>query len=220
MRVAEHFQPLVQAIEQGQVAEGVAEAERLNAAGYDMVSIFQDAIVPCLQDIGDRFSRLELFLPEMMRAAEVVKAIHKSLGGKMGGGTGGVKAGKVVIGTVYGDVHDIGKNIVASMLEVNGFEVHDLGVSVEAQEFVRRAGEVGADIIALSSLLTTSIPYMADTIELAKGAGRSETGRPPFKILVGGGPVTGEIAQQIGADAYGEDAADAVRQAKALLQSV
>ena len=218
MRVAQDFQPLVQAIEQGRVDEGVAEAERLNAAGYKMVTIFQDAIVPCLRDIGDRFSRLELFLPEMMRAAEVVKAIHKSLDSRMEGPADGTRAGKVVIGTVYGDVHDIGKNIVASMLEVNGFEVHDLGVSVEAQEFLRRAGEVGANIIALSSLLTTSIPYMADTIELVRAMQSSRADRPRFKILVGGGPVTAEIAQKIGADAYGEDAVDAVRQAKALLQ--
>jgi methylmalonyl-CoA mutase cobalamin-binding domain/chain len=147
----------------------------------------------------------------------VVKAIHSGLAENLQAGSADIqRAGKIVIGTVSGDVHDIGKNIVVTMLEVNGFEVHDLGVDTPIQEFIKRARELDADIIALSSLMTTSIPYMEDVIKLVN---ESEKDRDRFKILVGGGPVTAEVAEKMGADAFGEDAADAVRQVRQLLQA-
>ena len=216
MHIPPEFKALATAIEDGTVPEGVAEAKKLNEAGYPVVDIFEKAIVPCLQDIGDRFSRLDIFLPEMMRSAEVVKAIQKGLEGKLGEGQSIHVAGRVVIGTTFGDIHDIGKNIVASMLEVNGFEVFDLGVSVAGIDFITRAREVNADIIAASSLLTTSIPYMTDLIELVRA---NESDRMRFKILVGGGPMTAEKARDIGADAFGKDASEAVVKAKELIQS-
>ncbi|MFC2029606.1 B12-binding domain-containing protein [Chloroflexota bacterium] len=215
MQIPEHYANLTQIIESGDVEAGVAEAERLYEAGYGVHDIFQNAIVPCLEDIGQRFSRLELYLPDMIRAADVVKAIHNSLQRHLASDDSIGVAGKVVIGTAYGDIHDLGKNIVVSMLEVNGFEVHDLGINVSMQEFIKRAREVDADIIAISSLLSTSIPHMADVIERVKA---NEADRERFKILVGGGPVTPETAVTVGADGYGEDAFDAVAQARKLLE--
>jgi len=216
MNIADHYRPLVQFIEAGDVEAAVNETRRLIESGHPITDIFQQAIVPCMTDIGDRFSNFELFLPDMIRAADVVKAIHTVLAEALQGESGGLEApGKIVIGTVSGDVHDIGKNIVVSMLEVNGFEIVDLGVDVPAQDFIRRAREVNADIIALSSLMTTSIPYMEDVINLIK---ENENDRNRFKILVGGGPLTQEIAQAMGADGFGEDAAAAVSQARGLLQ--
>ena len=216
MEISATYRALAQYIEDGQVEAAVAEARRLVEADHTVAQIFHEAIVPCMTDIGDRFSTLELFLPDMIRAADVVKAIHAALADSLEGEAANVEStGKVVIGTVTGDIHDIGKNIVRTMLEVNGFEVVDLGVDVSAQDFIKRAREVQADIIALSSLMTTSIPYMEDVIELIKA---SESDQARFKILVGGGPVTPEVAQKMGADGFGEDAADAVRQARQLLQ--
>ena len=215
MTSLEAFQTLAQYIEEGEEEAAVTEVQRLIEAGYTAIDIFQQGIVPCMRDIGDRFSTMDLYLPDMIRAADAVKAIHQALASNLAVGASQVpSAGKVVIGTVSGDVHDIGKSIVATMLEVNGFDVVDLGVDVPPQQFLSRAHEVDADIIALSSLMSTSIPYMKDTIELIRDTpGRS--GR--FKIMVGGGPVTAELATQIGADAFGENAAEAVNQARQLL---
>jgi methylmalonyl-CoA mutase cobalamin-binding domain/chain len=216
MQISPEYQILINAIESGDSQTGVAEAKKLNDAGHKIEDIFEKAIVPCLQDIGDRFSRLELFLPEMMEAADVVKAIHKEMEGRLAAGEKVASSGKVVIGTVFGDIHDIGKNIVSSMLEVNGFEVHDLGINVSAQDFIRRARETDADIIAMSSLLTTSIPYMSDLIELLRS---NENDRKRFQVLVGGGPMTPEAASKIGADGFGKDASDAVKQARSLVRN-
>lgn len=218
MDIPEKYRPLSEFIEAGQVDNAVAETNRLVKNGNSVVDIFQGAIVPIMTDIGDRFSRFELFLPDMIRAADVVKAIHKEMEEVLKEETNNVaSAGTIAIGTVSGDVHDIGKNIVSTMLEVNGFDVVDLGVDVNAPDFLKRAREADADIIALSSLMTTSIPYMEDVIELVKD---SPDDRERFKIMVGGGPVTPEVAEEMGADAYGGDAAEAVRAARALMESV
>ena len=216
MDIPEHYKHLAEIIEQGDTEAGVREATRLYESGYGVMDIFQHAIVPCLEDIGRRFSCLELFLPDMLRAAEVVKAIHGSLDQYLQSDETVGPIGKIVIGTAYGDIHDLGKNIVASMLEVNGFKVYDLGIDVSVQEFIKRAREVDADIIAISSLLSTSIPHMADVIEYVKS---NEADRRRFKILIGGGPVTPETARETGADAYGETAMDAVVQARKLLEA-
>ena len=214
MSIPEVYQELVTAIRDGHVDRGVSAAQSLIASDHTVTEIFNLAIIPCLTDIGERFSRLELYLPEMILAADVVKAIYKELENSIQGAGSIDRTGKVVIGTSYGDMHDLGKNIVVSMLEVNGFEAYDLGVNVPAQDFIKKAREIDADIIAISCLLTTSIPYMADTVEMIKG---SEVDRERFKILIGGGPVTLGTAKEIGADAYGEDAADAVVQCRRLL---
>lgn len=215
MDAREPYAILFQAIESGDAAAGIAETRRLLDQGIPLKDIFVEAVTPCLRDIGERFSRLELYLPDMMRSAEVVKAIHTNLKDSLQAEDGLEVSGRVVIGTVYGDIHDLGKNIVASMLEVNGFEVHDLGVDVEAHTFLERARAVEANIIAVSSLLSTSLPYVADVIEMIQA---SPADADRFKIMIGGGPVTADYASGIGAHAYGEDAADAVRQAFALVQ--
>jgi methanogenic corrinoid protein MtbC1 len=213
MEIASEYRALVASIEQGDVDAGVVETERLIAAGQSAQSIFEDAIVPFLKDLGDRFGRLELYLPDLILAAAVVKAVQPVLKDHAQVGTMGAK-GRVVIGTVYGDVHDIGKNVVAAMLEADGFEVHDLGTNVSAQEFVKRARDLKADIVAMSALLSTTMPYMADGVSLIR---ENPADSRQFKVLVGGGPVTEEYATRIGADAYGRNAAEAVVRARALL---
>lgn len=192
-------------------------AEMTNQAvqqGITPLQILQDHLVPTLKDIGEKFGRLELFLPEMMMAADAAKAVIAILDpilkeSKLDGAT----TGRVVIGTVAGDVHDIGKNMVARMLEVNGFEVTDLGTDVSVADFLSTARQQSADIIAMSSLLTTSLPYVKDVISILRETGENEK----FKIIVGGGPVTEAWAQENGADGYGRNAADAVSISQALL---
>jgi len=213
MNVPQEFKTLYQAILAGQVEQGVEAARQLVADGHSVSSLFDRGIVPTLVDVGERFERLEMYLPEMMFAAEVVKAIHADLADAITQEATFHTPGKVVIGTAFGDIHDLGKNIVASMLEVNGFEVFDLGVNVEPQAFLRKAREVDADVIAVSSLLVTSVPYMGDVIDMVRA---SEDGAR-FKTLVGGGPVTETTADEIGADAYGDNAAEAVKKARALV---
>ena len=208
MQISPEYGKLAEIIESGDVEAGVAEAQRLIDAGHGALDIVQQAIVPCLRDIGDRFSRLELFLPDMIIAADVVKEIQSSvLSQQLGTESAIGRRGKVVIGTVYGDIHDIGKNIVASVLEANGFEVYNLGVNVESKLFIQKAREIGADIIALSSLMSTSMPYQADVIKLVK---ESDTDRDRFKVVVGGGPVTPEAAKKMNADGQASDAPSAV----------
>jgi 5-methyltetrahydrofolate--homocysteine methyltransferase len=215
MPVSTEFSALIEAIQQGEKDEGVQQARQLVDGGISVFNLFENAVVPCLEDIGERFSKLELYLPDMMRSAEVVKAIQEELDDPNAVEGNSREKGTVIIGTVYGDIHDIGKNIVASMLGIHGFKVVDLGCNVAAKDFIARARDENADIIALSSLLTTSIPFMKDVVTLVQ-AKESDVQR--FKIIVGGGPVSSEIAEQIGANSYGEDAAEAVTKIKALLE--
>ena len=206
---------LIKSIEDGDEEVGLAAAQRLLESDVDPLDIVQDAIMPCLKDIGDRFARMEVFLPEMMLAADVVKAVQGVLKERFDA-IDIASEGRVVIGTVFGDIHDIGKNIVAAVLEANGYEVHNLGVNVEPKDFIKKAREVDADLIGLSSLMTTSIPYMRDVIELVK---ESDTDRDRFKLIIGGGPVSEETVGLIGADGWGENAADAVDAVRALMVS-
>jgi methanogenic corrinoid protein MtbC1 len=180
----------------------------------DPASILEDVIIPTLKDIGERFGRLEIFLPEMMMAAEAAKAVVSIVEPVLKEQKGqSMTVGSVIIGTVAGDVHDIGKNMVSTMLEVNGFEVNDLGTDVSVETFLSTARSQGADIIAMSSLLTTSLPYMKDLLAV-----RSETGETDsFKVIVGGGPITAEWAKEHGADGYGKDASEAVELARSLI---
>lgn len=208
------YEPLAKAIHGGDVEAGVAEANRLVAAGHSVLQVFSGCIEPTLAEIGDRFSRLEIFLPEMIRSAEVVKAVQANLLQTMEPTDAPRKKGRIVIGTVSGDLHDIGKNIVKAMLEVNGFEVKDLGVDVSPASAVRSAVEFDAHIIALSALMLPSLPYVRDTIAMVKD---NEKYRDRFKIMVGGGPVTVRWAEEARADGYGDDAIQAVDIARQLL---
>lgn len=180
--------------------------EKALAEGMEPLDVIQKCMVPILNDIGDQFARLELFLPDLVMAAEVATAVKEVISDKLVKADG-VDAGKVVIGTLQGDVHDIGKNIVATLLEVNGYEVFDLGNDVAPQTFVDTARRENVDIIAMSSLLTTSMPFMEDVIKLLKGYNV----RDQFSVIVGGGPVNAPWAQSIGADGYSEDANEAIQ---------
>ncbi len=198
------------AIDAGDKPRGIALANQVLEEGYTPLEFFLEVIQPVLYDIGDAFSRLEIFLPELMKAGMVVKGMHEEVLEPailaVSGDTGQTKAGVVVIGTCQGDIHDIGKNMVALMLQVNGFDVTNLGTNVSPKQFIDTARQLNADIIAMSSLLTPSMPYMRDLIELLKGWNQREH----YMVVIGGAPITLKYATTIGADAYGEDAVRAV----------
>ena len=199
------YEELQESMLDGDDERAVEITESALADVMDPMYVIQKNMVPILDDIGEQFSRLELFLPDLIMAADVATAVKDVIAAKLTKADG-ESAGKIVIGTVQGDVHDIGKNIVATLLEVNGFEVHDLGNDVKPFDFINAAREVGADLICLSSLLTTSMPYMEDVLKSLNGLGI----RDQFKVIVGGGPVSAEWAASIGADGYSEDANEAV----------
>jgi len=182
--------------------------------GYDPIEIV-NALTEVLKEVGKKFESGEIFLVHLVTAGdaakratlEVLEPLIKKSSGKR------EALGKVVIGTVAGDIHDIGKNIVAMMLFTAGFEVYDIGKDVPTEDFVKKARESDADIVALSALLTTTLPAQRDVIEALKKAGLREK----VKILVGGAPATAKWAEEAGADGYGEDAIEAVKVAKELL---
>lgn len=205
--------PLAEAIRTGEQEAAGALAQQAIDAGVTPQEIFDSGVVPVLKDVGDQFGRLEIFLPEMILAGDAAKAVIDVLQPVLKElGAHSMALGKVVIGTAAGDVHDIGKNMVAAMLEVNGFEVINLGTDVSPQDFLKTARSEEVDIIAISSLLTTSLPYMKDVLAVLK-----ETGEDGFNVMLGGGPVTAEWAADVGADGYGKDAAEAVTAAKEIV---
>ena len=160
-----------------------------------------------MKEVGERFTRYEIYLPEMMMAAEAWEQAMKTLEPRlMASGARRKTVGKVVIGTVSGDIHSIGKNIVGAMLKMNGFEVFDVGIDAPASAFVTKAEEAGADIIAASALMTTTMPQQKSIIEYLEARGT----RDKYCVLVGGGSTTQDWADSIGADGYGKTAVDAV----------
>lgn len=206
---------LDEAIRDGDEERAAEIAERAMAAGISPTELFNGSIVPVLEEVGDKFGRLEIFLPEMMAAGDAVKAVFRVLEPviKERHESTAQTSGKIIIGTMTGDVHDIGKNMVASLLEVNGFEVLNLGTDVPVKRFMDTAFKEKADIIAMSSLLTTSLPYMKDLLAMVQEIEPADR----FKVMVGGGPVTEEWAAQVGADGYGKDASQAVAVARRLM---
>ena len=180
--------------------------------GQDVSKILNEGLLAGMSVVGDKFKKNEFYVPEVLIAARAMKAgmeIIRPLLTKKG-----VKgAGKIILGTVRGDLHDIGKNLVGMMLEGAGFEITDLGVDVSPEKFVEAAREKGADIIGLSALLTTTMPGMKDVIEAIK----SSDLKGKVKVMIGGAPVTQDYADEIGADGYAPDAASAVDKAKQLI---
>jgi len=154
-----------------------------------------------MEVVGQKYQSGEYFLPELVMAGETFKEGMKVFGPHLKPSEVGAQ-GRIVIGTVEGDLHDIGKNIVASMIEAAGFEVHDLGVDITAARFVDKAKEVGADVVAMSALLSTTFPHMREVIDAIKKS------RINSKTLLGGAPLNTEIAKSIGADGYGKDAVE------------
>jgi methanogenic corrinoid protein MtbC1 len=194
---------------------GVALAEAALADGITPVELFREVIQPVLQDIGDAFARLDVFLPDLMRAGLVVKAMQLEVlePAIRNSGSENASAGTVVIGTAQGDIHDIGKNMVALMLQVNGFKVVDLGTNVSAQAFIDAARRERADIIAMSSLLTPTLPYIKDLVKRLE----SLEERKRYLVIAGGAPITREWTQTAGLDGFGEDAMEAVALCQGLM---
>jgi 5-methyltetrahydrofolate--homocysteine methyltransferase len=200
---------LSEALAAGDEARGIELARAALEGGVKPTALFVEGVQPLLYEVGKRFEKLEIFLPDLMKAAKVIKALQREVlePAILESAGEATSLGTVILGTSQGDIHDIGKNMVGLMLQVNGFKVIDLGTDVPVQEFIKVARENQAQIIGMSSLLTTSMPYMGDLIERLKGLGQ----RDEFKVIVGGAPVTDAYAQRIGADAYGADAVSAVR---------
>lgn len=185
----------------------VSETAKSLEAGIAPLEIIEKGLLPGLNTIGELFENEEIFLPELMKSAQIFQGAMKLLQPKIKEqGVAAEKKGTVVIGTVKGDLHYIGKNIVKLLMETSGFEVYDLGVDVDPFAFIVKADEVKADVIALSALLTTTLVGQKDVIEALEGQGR----RDQFKVIVGGGAVTKSWADEIGADGYAENGYGAV----------
>ncbi len=169
--------------------------------GEDAFKILDDARKG-LEVVGKRFAESRYFIPDLVYSGEILKAVNELVKPKLTKAADTKKLGKVVFGTVAGDIHDIGKDIVVFMLDVNGFEVYDLGVDVPVQKFVDKIKETGAPVVGLSGFLTLAFDSMKQTIEAIKSAGL----RDKVKIMIGGGQITEEVKKYTGADAYGKDA--------------
>ena len=210
----ELFAAMKHSIIDGDEEAAAAVARQALVAGIDPLEAINAGYVAGMSYVGEQFSAGEMFLPDMMLAAEAMKAAVAVLEPEMTRrGTHRTLLGKVVLGTVKGDIHEIGKNLVATMLSASGFEVFDLGVDVPFEKFVEKAREVDADIVGVSALLTTTMTGQRTVIELLAKAGL----RPKVKVIVGGAPVTRSWAAEIGADGMSEDAMGAVVLAKSWL---
>ncbi len=210
----ELFDAMRQSIIDGDADRSTALAEQALAEGVDPLAAIDDGYVPGITYVGEQFAIGELFLPDMMLAARAMQRAVDVLEPEMKRrATERRVLGRVVIGTVKGDIHEIGKNLVGMMLAASGFEVHDLGVDVAPEAFVAKAREVGADLVGVSALLTTTMTGQRTVVEALAEAGL----RPGVKVMVGGAPVTRAWADEIGADGYGEDAVGAVALARQLV---
>ena len=197
-------------------AEAVAIMNRAIDEGLDPVEILSEGFSAGIREVGDLFGKGRAFLPELMLAADVMKSVSEIVDKAVAdSGKQTEKIGTMVLATVEGDVHDIGKGIVASLIKTQGIEVIDLGRDVSAEEIVNKAVEYDADLIGTSALLTTTMGEQKKLEELL--AARGLKGK--IKTWIGGAPVTERFAKRIGADAYGEDAAEAVEKALALLHA-
>ncbi|MBN2074818.1 MAG: cobalamin-dependent protein [Dehalococcoidales bacterium] len=173
--------------------------ERLES-GEEPMNILADSR-KALEIVGNRFADGTYFIPDLVYSGEILKAISDLVKPKMNQDADIKRLGKVIIGTVAGDIHDIGKDIVVFMLDVNGFEVYDLGVDVPIEKFIEKIKETGAKVVGLSGFLTLAYESMKDTVKAIKDAGMDDV-----KIMIGGGQITEEIMKYTGADAYGKDA--------------
>ncbi len=202
------------AVLEGEIAEGEALAKRALEAGLDPLECIEDGFVAGINEVGDLYEAGDMFLPELVAAAEVMKEALAVLEPEL---LKSQKAretlGKVIIGSVAHDIHDIGKDIVASMLTASGFEVHNLGIDVANEIFVSKVKELNPDILGMSALLTTTMPEQKNVIEMLEQEGL----RGSVKVIVGGAPVNREWSDLISADGFAENAVEAVKVAKTLL---
>ncbi|MEW5957059.1 MAG: corrinoid protein [Chloroflexota bacterium] len=210
----ELFRAMAQSIIDGEDEDAADLARQVIEQGLDPVEAINKGFVAGLDEVGEQYGCGDMFLPDLVLAAEAMKAAMAILEPELARrGAARQSLGTVVIGTVEGDIHDIGKTLVATMLSASGFNVYDMGVDVPLKTFVDKAGEVGADIIGLSALLTTTMVKQKALIESLEEAGL----RRKIKVMVGGAPVTRSWADEIGADGYSEDAIGAVSVARQLM---
>src|SRR5665213_2077381 len=200
------------AILNGNAKQAYAATQAALAAGAEPMTLIQDSMVPAMDAVGKLFECEEYFVPELLLAGRAMKTSMELLKPLLSA-SGQRMAVRVIIGTVKGDLHDIGKNIVASMLEGSGFEVIDLGADVSPESFVAAVRERQPHIVCMSALLTVTMPAMKTTIAALENAGV----RNQVKVLIGGAPVTSQYAKEIGADGYSENASGAVSLVKSLL---
>ena len=206
------FKAITEAVNKGDINKAVAETQKAIDSGGIVQAIIDEGLIAAMDEVGENFSKGTIFVPQMLRSAKTMQECMKLLEPLLKEGDVSTK-GKVLIGTVKGDLHDIGKNLVSMMMEGAGFTVTDLGVDVSPEKFVQKAQEVEPDIVAISALLSTTMPAMPQTIEALQKAGI----RDKVKVIIGGAPVTAKYAQEIKADSYGADAGSAVTEAKKLL---
>ncbi len=201
-------------VQEGEDDAAVQAAQEALATSCDLNALI-GGLTKAMRQVGDRFERMEIFLPEMLLAARAMQAVMKLVEPEMA--RQAIKReqkGTVVIGTVAGDMHEIGKDIVITMLRSQGFAVHDLGADVNALDFIRKAEEVGADVIGASALMSTTMPAQREIIELLKAKGQREK----YHVILGGAPVTRQWVEQAGADSWGENAAQAVSLLEKVMQ--
>jgi len=204
------FEKIVEAVLLGDVEKTKTLTQEMLKKGISAHDLIEKGLMEGMNLVGDKFERREYFLPDLLVAAEAVKGATKIIRPFLKGEKG---KGTVVIGTVSGDIHDLGKNLVASTLEASGFRVVDLGVDVPAERFVKAVREEKADIVAISALITTTMLGMRDVIESLKRDGI----RKAVKVMVGGAPVDEEFSKRIGADRYARTSRDAARKAVELV---
>lgn len=215
-----YIEEIQQAVIDGSDSAAPQSVQAALDGGVDPLAILNEGLMAAADVVGQRFETGEYFLPQLMLTGRALKASMAILEPALKQVYADQPelqqhGGVVVIATVHRDIHDIGKNMVSSMLTASGFEVHDMGVDVPIKSIIEKAEEVGASLIACSALLTTSMPLMRDLIELLKAMGLREK----YKVMVGGAPVTPEFAEQIGADGTAANAVQAARLAKTLIRS-
>ncbi len=208
------LEELGQYVEDGETEEAEALATSLLADGADPHEMI-DAMTRTMALVGDQFAKLEIFLPEIMAAGEALSAVVAVLGPYLEAAGGQQVKGKVVIGVVKGDLHEIGKNIAKLILETNGFVVKDLGYNVDSLDFIKAAEAMGADFIAASSLMTTTMPRQKEIVDMLTDKGL----RDKYKLVIGGAPTSQMWADKIGADLYVKEAKSAPELMTALLDA-
>ncbi len=214
MQTEDLFKAMAQSITDGEAEQAAELAKQSIELGIDPLEAINQGFVNGVNYVGDQFSCGNMYLPELVMAGEAMKAAVAVLEPELARrGSERKMLGKVVLCTVEGDIHEIGKTLVGTMLSATGFQVFDLGVDVPVMKVVEKAREVGADIVALSALLTTTMVHQKDVVEALEDIGL----RSKVKVMVGGAPVTQEWVKQIGADGYSEDAIGAARVAKQLM---
>ena len=215
MSKEEMLKKIAQLVAEGEEDLAVEAVNEAIQAGIAPLEVLNDGAAKGMDIVNDLYDSGEAFLPELVVAGDAMTKVIAVIFGSMNAAEiADSKLGVVVIGQAKGDVHDIGKNVVGALLAVNGFEVHDLGTDVPVKAFIEKAKEVKANIVAVSTLLTTSLPYLDDTIKYITDLGK----RNDYFCIVGGGPVTSEFASKIKADGWSRNAFDAVELCKQLMQ--